>query len=88
MPAGWLEIGPGQELHLVEVPDFQHSPFEREYGRHVAVTHPREDFAKLKERLQQNGAELVAPLRETTSERFFFRDLDGYVFEVVAAERV
>jgi catechol 2,3-dioxygenase-like lactoylglutathione lyase family enzyme len=85
MPAAWLEIAPGQELHLVEVPDYGPSPFEGEYGRHVAVSHPAEDFGGLKERLKQQGAELVAPLRATAAERFFFRDLDGYLFEVVAA---
>jgi catechol 2,3-dioxygenase-like lactoylglutathione lyase family enzyme len=85
MPAAWLEIAPGQELHLVEVPDYAPSPFEREYGRHVAISHPAADFDGLKERLRQQGAELVAPLRPTTTERFFFRDPDGYFFEVVAA---
>src|SRR5689334_4431672 len=85
MPAAWLEIAPGQELHLVEVADFQPSPFEREYGRHVAVTYPHAGFAGLKQRLQQQGAELVAPLRPTSTERFFFRHPDGYLFEVIAA---
>ena len=83
MPAAWLEVAPGQELHLVEVADYAPSPFEREYGRHVAVAHPREDFAGLKERLQRHGARLIAPRRETAFERFFFADPDGYVFEVV-----
>src|SRR6266513_1613713 len=31
-PAAWLEIALGQELHLVEVPDFTPSAFEQEYG--------------------------------------------------------
>ena len=84
LPAAWLEVAPGQELHLVEVPDFEPSPFEREYGRHVAVAYPAEGFAGLKERLRQHGAELVAPLRPTASERFFFRTPDGYLFEVIA----
>ena len=70
-------------MHLVEVADWAPSPFEREYGRHVAVAYPREGFAGLKERLRQQGAEVIAPLRETRPERFFFRDPDGYVFEVV-----
>ena len=83
-PAAWLEIAPGQELHLVEVPGFEPSPFEREYGRHIAVTYPREDFDALKDRLRRQGADLVAPQRETPVERFFFRDPDGYLFEVVA----
>jgi catechol 2,3-dioxygenase-like lactoylglutathione lyase family enzyme len=87
MAAGWLQIAPGQELHLVEVADFEPSPFEREYGRHVAVAWPREGFAELKERLRRHGAELIDPLRPTAAERFFFRTPDGYVFEVVAAAR-
>ncbi len=84
LPAAWLDIAPGQELHLVEVADYTPTPFDREYGRHVAVIYPREGFAALKDRLVREGAELVAPLRETPFERFFFRDADGYVFEVIA----
>ncbi len=87
LPAAWLEIAPGQELHLVEVSDFAPSPFEQEYGRHVALTHPKADFAALKERLRRHGAELIAADRPTPFERFFFRDPNGYVFEVVPAER-
>ncbi len=86
MPAAWLEIAPGQELHLVEVADFQASPFDREYGRHIAISYPKADFPGLKERLVAHGAELIAPLRETPFERFFFKDPNGYVFEVMAAE--
>jgi hypothetical protein len=41
----------------------------------------------LKDRLQRHGAELIDPDRPTTMERFFFRDPDGYVFEVVGVER-
>jgi catechol 2,3-dioxygenase-like lactoylglutathione lyase family enzyme len=85
LPAAWLEIAPGQELHLVEVSDFQPSPFEREYGRHIAVTYPREGFVELQERLLHHGAELIAPLRPTAVDRFFFKDPNGYLFEVVAA---
>ena len=44
-------------------------------------------FPTLKERLERHGARLVAPLRETAFERFFFVDPDGYVFEVVDADR-
>jgi catechol 2,3-dioxygenase-like lactoylglutathione lyase family enzyme len=85
-PAAWLEIAPGQELHLIEIDDFQASPFEREYGRHVALAYPVKDLGGLKERLCEQGAELIAPARETPFERFFFRDPDGYVFEVVPAQ--
>jgi catechol 2,3-dioxygenase-like lactoylglutathione lyase family enzyme len=82
-PAAWLAIAPGVELHLVEDPEFEPSRFEREFGRHVAVTFPRAEFPGLQERLRARGATLIDPLRETPFQRFFFRDPDGYVFEVV-----
>jgi catechol 2,3-dioxygenase-like lactoylglutathione lyase family enzyme len=85
MAAAWLEIAPGQELHLVEVPEFEPSPFDREYGRHIAFSYPRAAFTELKERLTRHGAELIAPERPTALERFFFRDPNGYLFEVVEA---
>jgi len=84
MPAAWLEIAPGQELHLVEVPDFEPSGFEREFGRHIAISYPGAGFTALKERLRAHGALPIAAVRPTAFERFFFRDPDGYVFEVVA----
>ena len=83
MPAAWLGIARGQELHLIEVADFETSPFEREYGRHIAVSYPHTEFAALKVRLASAGAELIEPLRPTEFERFFFRDPNGYIFEVV-----
>ena len=43
-PAAWLEIAPGQELHRVEVADFTPSPFEAEFGRHVAIAVPLAEF--------------------------------------------
>ena len=84
MEAAWLAIGPGQELHLVHLPDFAPSPFEREYGRHFAVFHPLSEFPGLKQRLRDAGVEPIGPIPETPYERFFFRDLNGYMFEVVA----
>lgn len=81
--ANWLCIGPGQELHLLEFADFEPSPFEREGGRHIAFTYPLVDFAGLKTRLVENGAEVIPPRRETAFQRFFFREPNGYVFEVV-----
>jgi lactate 2-monooxygenase len=86
-PAAWLEIAPGQELHLVEVADFAPSPFEAEFGRHIAISFRQEDFAELKRRLLRHGATLIDPERPTPFARLFFRNPDGYVFEVVAAER-
>jgi catechol 2,3-dioxygenase-like lactoylglutathione lyase family enzyme len=86
-PAAWLEIAPGHELHLVEVAGFEPSPFEAEFGRHVAIAVPRAEFDGLKLRLQVHGATLIDAERPTPFSRFFFRDPDGYVFEVVEAER-
>lgn len=82
----WLEIVPGQEMHLLKVPDFEPSPYEREYGRHIALSHPKRDLATLKERLVENGAELIAPLRQAPFERIFFKDPNGYVFEIIGSE--
>ncbi len=86
--SAWLAIAPGQELHLLHVHDFEPSPFEREFGRHVAIEYPLGGFEALKRRLTEHGAELIAPERETPFERFFFRDPNGYVFEVVEARHV
>lgn len=81
--AAWLEIAPGQQLHLLHVADFAPSPFEQEFGRHVAIFRPGAEFPALKERLTAAGAELIDALRPTPFERFFFRTPDGYVFEVI-----
>jgi catechol 2,3-dioxygenase-like lactoylglutathione lyase family enzyme len=82
-PAAWLQIAPGQELHLVEVADFDPSPFEAEFGRHVALAVPPGEFDALQRRLRAHGATLIEPQRATPFARFFFRDPNGYVFEVV-----
>lgn len=87
-PAAWLEMAPGQELHLLEVPEFAPSAYEREFGRHVAFAVPAAAFPALKERLLREGAELFPPERPTPFARFFFRTPEGYVFEVVEAERL
>jgi hypothetical protein len=80
----WLNIGGGQQMHVFYVAGFEVSPFEREFGRHVAVYHPRPDFEALKQRLVGQGAELIEPLRATPFDRFFFREpVNGYVFEVI-----
>ena len=84
----WLNIGRGQQLHVFYVEGFAVSPFEHEFGRHVAVFYPRAEFAALKQRLQQDGAELIEPLRATPFDRFFFREpTNGYVFEVIDQDR-
>jgi len=81
--AVWLEIAPGQQVHLVHVPDYAASPFDREFGRHIALFHPGDDFTQLRQRLIEAGAELIEPQRPTPFARFFFRDPNGYVFEVI-----
>jgi catechol 2,3-dioxygenase-like lactoylglutathione lyase family enzyme len=82
----WLELGGGQEIHVVFIDRFVVLPHESEFGRHVAVFYPLADFPALKERLKAGGAELIAPRRATPFERFFFREpVNGYVFEVIDA---
>jgi catechol 2,3-dioxygenase-like lactoylglutathione lyase family enzyme len=84
----WLNLGRGQEIHVIYTEGFTASPFELEFGRHVAVFHPAADFPALKQRLADEGAEIVEPLRPTAFERFFFRDpVNGYLFEVIDAHR-
>jgi len=84
----WLDIGRGQQMHVLYVEAFEVSPFESEFGRHVAVFYPRDRFTALKARLIEQGATLVEPLRPTPFERFFFREpVNGYVFEVIDQAR-
>ena len=86
--ACWLDIGHGQELHVFYVEGFEISPFEAEFGRHVALFHPRDDFPALRRRIVDAGGELVEPLRETPFERLFFREpVNGYVFELIDRDR-
>lgn len=88
MEAVWLDIGRGQQIHVLHTTGFEVSPFEHEFGRHVAVFHPLADFTALKARLVSRGAELIAPLRTTPFERFFFKEpVNGYVFEVIDSAR-
>jgi catechol 2,3-dioxygenase-like lactoylglutathione lyase family enzyme len=84
----WLDIGGGQKMHVFYVEGFEVSPFESEFGRHVAVFYPLEQFTALKARLIEQGAALVQPLRASPFERFFFREpVNGYVFEVIDQNR-
>jgi hypothetical protein len=80
----WFDLGRGQQLHVLFVDGFEVSPYESEFGRHVALFHPLGDFPALKRRLLDEGAELVDEIRPTPFERFFFREpVNGYFFEVV-----
>lgn len=84
----WLDIGLGQELHVMFVEGYEISPFEAEFGRHVALLYPLEEFPALKARLAARGAEFVGALRSTPFERFFFREpVNGYFFEVIDRDR-
>jgi hypothetical protein len=80
--------GHGQSMHVFYVAEFEVSPFESEFGRHIALFHPLADFPALKERLLAAGAELLDSLRPTPFERFFFREpVNGFFFEVIDAEQ-
>jgi catechol 2,3-dioxygenase-like lactoylglutathione lyase family enzyme len=84
----WFDLGRGQEMHVFYVDGFSVSPFENEFGRHVAVFFPLPHFEVLKHRLQAEGATLFDPLRPTPFQRFFFREpINGYVFEVIDENR-
>ena len=86
--ARWLDIGHGQELHVFYVEGFEVSPFEAEFGRHVALFHPIDDFPALRRRIVDAGGELVEPLRATPFQRLFFREpINGYLFELIDRER-
>ena len=86
--ARWLDIGNGQELHVFFVDGYVVSPFESEFGRHVALFHPLADFSALRERVVDAGGELVDALRATPFERLFFREpVNGYLFEVIDVAR-
>ena len=88
MQIAWLNLGRGQEIHVIYTEGYTPSPFELEFGRHVAVYHPAADFPALKQRLTDAGAEIVPALRPTAFERFFFREpVNGYLFEVIDAGR-
>jgi predicted enzyme related to lactoylglutathione lyase len=87
--ARWLDIGHGQELHVFFVEGFTVSPFENEFGRHVALFHSRDDFPAVRQRITAAGGELVEPLRSTPFERLFFREpVNGYLFELIDRERL
>jgi catechol 2,3-dioxygenase-like lactoylglutathione lyase family enzyme len=84
----WLNIGRGQEIHVIHTEGFTLSPFELEFGRHVAVFYPAAELPSLKQPLRTEGAESVPPARPTAFERFFFREpVNGYLFEVIDAGR-
>jgi predicted enzyme related to lactoylglutathione lyase len=82
--AVWLDIGRDQEIHLVQVDGFDTSPFEGEFGRHMAFFWPIAELDGLKARVQERGGTIIPEERTVPYKRFFFRDpINGYVFEVI-----
>jgi hypothetical protein len=82
----WLAAGDGRQLHIVYVEGFAVSPFEGEFGRHIAISFPAQQMIALRERLAVAGAQVMNPLRPSEQQRFFFREpVNGYVFEVIAS---
>lgn len=79
----WLDIGQGQQLHIIGVRDFEASAFEREYGRHIAFFARAAELPALKARLAERGIRAIAAERPTRYERFFFADPNGYMIEVI-----
>jgi hypothetical protein len=47
----WRAIGGGQQVRIVHVADFAVSPFEGEFGRHIAVLLPAQKMIALRKRL-------------------------------------
>ena len=84
VPIVWLNIGKGQEMHVIYVPDFAASPFEQEFGRHVAFFCAAAELDTLRHKVVAHGGVLVEALRTTPFRRFFFREpVNGYLFEVI-----
>lgn len=83
----WLDIGQGQQVHVLQVEDFQVSPFEREFGRHFAFFFSAEKLVQIRERLTERNVEIIPPIRPTPFERYFFQDPNGYMFEVIDQNR-
>ena len=80
----WLSLGHGQQIHVVFVEGFEVSPFEGEFGRHIAIFQPRDTLDAVRARLVELGADVFDPARPTPFARFFFREpVNGYVFEVI-----
>jgi len=76
-PAAWLEIAPGQELHLVEVADFATSPFEAKFGRHSQIA------ARFDLRRTRYSTRRLRHRREAAPLRRSFPQPAATVFEVV-----
>jgi len=83
----WLDIGKGQQVHVLQVDGFEVSAFEREFGRHFAFFFSAARLATIRERLTEKNVEIIPPIRPTPFERFFFQDPNGYMFEVIDQDK-
>ncbi|MCC9606030.1 VOC family protein [Blastopirellula sp. JC732] len=79
----WLDIGAGQQMHVLQIEGFEVSPFEKEFGRHFAFFFPAAELPKIRERLAAAGVDVIPAIRPTPFERFFFQDPTGYMWEVI-----
>lgn len=78
----WLDIGGGQQIHLLEVPSVDPVEGRPEHGgrdRHIALRVG--DLGALITRLEQNG--VVFTRSASGRDAVFFRDPDGNTFEVL-----
>lgn len=88
----WIDVSHhrdrSQQIHVIYSAKFEISPFEIEFGRHLAVFHPSDDMSTLRKRITDYGGKLIEPQRPTPFERFFFREpINGYLFEVINQEQ-
>ncbi len=83
----WLDIGKGQQVHVLQVEGFEVSPFEKEFGRHFAFFFSAAMLATIRERLAARNIEVIPPIRPTPFERFFFQDPNGYMLEVIDQDK-
>ncbi|PQO32802.1 hypothetical protein DTL21_21715 [Bremerella cremea] len=83
----WLDIGHGQQVHVLLVDGFQVSPFEKEFGRHFAFLFPAAKLKQIRKCLAEQSVEVIPPIRPTPFERFFFQDPNGYMFEIIDQDK-
>ncbi|MBA2113009.1 VOC family protein [Bremerella alba] len=83
----WLDIGQGQQVHVLQVDGFEVSAFEQEFGRHFAFFFSAAKLETIRQRLTERNVEVIPPIRPTPFERFFFRDPNGYMFEVIDQDK-
>ena len=81
----WLNIGRGQQLHVFFVEGFAVSPFEREFGRHVAVFHPLARFRCAEGAPASSAAPSSSSRsgRRRSSASSSREPVNGYCFEVI-----